>query len=262
MAIRSPIVGSVMTVRLEVVDFVTARGHRFAISARSGAGPTVVFETGLGAEAEEWQPVVEALPPSTSTLLYDRLNRGASDTVDGARTSGDMAEDLRAVLSAAEVPAPYIVVGHSFGAHVAMSFAASAARDVAGVLLVDPTHARQFDTFGPVMPPGPLREFWTDGWRRTDSTPEHIDFAASFAATDVLQLGAIPLRVLVAGATMAPPAPPEAQQAWEQLASEWLLKSDDAALERVDGSGHFIQRDRPDAVATALRDLLASASDA
>lgn len=238
------------------VQLITAGGRRFAASQTTGATPTVVFETGLGAESSEWAPVAQGLAPPNATFFYDRLNRGDSSRADGPRTSRDMAADLRAVLAAANAAPPYVVVGHSFGAHVALAFADRAA-DVVGVVLVEPTHPRQFDTFGPLMPDGDMRRFWTLGWRETDTTAEHIDFPTSFAATDNVTLGAVPVVVLVADSTMAQ-AGPEAQRLWLDMAHEWLEISERATLQVIRDSGHFIQRDRPDSVVTAVKALLAS----
>lgn len=229
-------------------------GRRFTTWHKPGATPTVVFETGLGAEASEWAPVADALSRPNAVFYYDRLNRGTSDRVDGPRTSRQMAADLRGVLTAAGVAAPYVLVGHSFGAHVVLAFS-DGATDVAGVVLVDPTHPRQFDTFGPFLPEGEMSQFWTEGWRQTNTTPEHIDFPASFAATDQVALGAVPLTVLSAGAAMGPGGP-DAQRLWLDLACEWLRISPHAQLDVVEDSGHFIQRERPERVVRAVQDLL------
>lgn len=236
------------------MTFVSAGGRRFAVSRTLGGSPTIVFETGLGAESREWAQVAALLADANATLVYDRLNRGDSDRVDGPRTSAQMAADLRMVLDAAGAAPPYILVGHSFGAHVVLAFADGAA-DVAGVVLVEPTHPLQFDTFGPNMPPGEMREFWTRGWLRTDTTAEHIDLPASFAITDRVRLGRVPLHVLVA----EPMAQfgVQAQQAWVDLASQWLAMASDATLQVAAGSGHFVQRERPDVIVEAIQSLLA-----
>jgi len=238
------------------MQLITTQRGRFAVGHTRGAAPTVVFETGLGAESSEWAPVAHSLAPRNATFVYDRLNRGKSGRVDGPRTSLDMATDLRTLLAEADAVPPYVVVGHSFGAHVALAVADGAA-DVAGIVLVEPTHPRQFDSFGPLMPEGEMRQFWTVGWRRTDSTAEHIDLPASFAATGNVTLGTVPVVVLIAGSAMAQVGP-EPQRLWIDMAQEWLGLSEQVALQVISDSGHFIQRDRPDSVVTTVETLLAS----
>ena len=48
-------------------------------------------------------------------------------------------DDLEALLSAAEVKPPYILVGHSMGGYNMRVFASRHGSDVAGILLVDPS---------------------------------------------------------------------------------------------------------------------------
>ncbi|HEX5114825.1 MAG TPA: hypothetical protein VFW65_06480 [Pseudonocardiaceae bacterium] len=59
--------------------------------------------------------------------------------------------DLEAWLSAAAVPPPYVLVGHSLGGHVVRAFAAAHRADVAGLVLVDVRHEELYaklpDTF-------------------------------------------------------------------------------------------------------------------
>lgn len=54
-----------------------------------------------------------------------------------ARSFTEAAAELRAVLAAAEVPAPYVLVGHSIGATIIEAFALSWPAEVAAVVLVD-----------------------------------------------------------------------------------------------------------------------------
>jgi len=49
-------------------------------------------------------------------VVYDRAGTGWSDPVSLPRTLAEVTEELRALLGAADVPAPYLLVGHSLGA--------------------------------------------------------------------------------------------------------------------------------------------------
>ena len=49
-----------------------------------------------------------------------------------------MVTDLHALLSAAGVPGPYVLAGHSFGGLVARLYTATYPDDVVGLILVDP----------------------------------------------------------------------------------------------------------------------------
>jgi len=53
-------------------------------------------------------------------------------------------DDLHALLQAAKLPPPYILVGHSFGALIVRSYCARFADEVSGIVLVDPLHTAEW----------------------------------------------------------------------------------------------------------------------
>lgn len=245
---------------------------RLAIRRGGSGGPTVVLETGLGAEAAEWAPVQRQLQAGTTVCSYDRLGRGASDKPATPRTAADMADELRRLLEEADLPAPFLVVGHSFGGLLARVFARRYPADVCGIVLVDSMHENQFDLFGPLFPePRPdeppalaqTRTFWREGWRDPRSTPELIDLVASLQqARDVRTLGSIPLHVMTAGTCLHQPFVPDdlrprMQQCWEGLQESFLLLSTVASQSFHRHCGHFIQREDPDAIVDVVKSMLA-----
>ncbi len=70
---------------------------------------------------------------------YDRAGYGFSDPASSARTSDANARELHDLLHAANLPAPYVLVGHSFGGLNVLAFTELYRRDVAGLVLVDGT---------------------------------------------------------------------------------------------------------------------------
>lgn len=86
-----------------------------------GAGPAIVLVHGSTSSGADWVPLRRELQGRFRVVTYDRRGRGGSG--DG-RTYSFEAErdDLRAVL--AHVGEPAHLVGHSFGARVALEVAA------------------------------------------------------------------------------------------------------------------------------------------
>jgi pimeloyl-ACP methyl ester carboxylesterase len=72
----------------------------------------------------------------SATYSYDRAGHGSSDPCDPWSLEGCIA-DLEAWLAAAQVPGPYLLVGHSYGGHIARAFAIAHPADVMGLILVD-----------------------------------------------------------------------------------------------------------------------------
>ncbi|WP_037336134.1 alpha/beta hydrolase [Saccharomonospora piscinae] len=108
-----------------------------------GNGPTVVFENGLGCACTEWSWVLRDIADRYSYLAPDRPGCGWSGD-DGRRRSAREINELTAqLLTRHDLPAPYVLVGHSIGGLLAMSFAAARSHDVAGLVLVDSSHPDQ-----------------------------------------------------------------------------------------------------------------------
>jgi pimeloyl-ACP methyl ester carboxylesterase len=255
----------------EVVP-VDATGRRLALTRQGTGAPTVVFETGLGAESAEWAAVQRDVATFAATCRYDRANRGASDPAPKPRSARDFVADLHALLEAAAIHRPCVLVGHSLGGVIVRLYAHEYPQDVAGLVLIDPMHEGQFERIGPLIP-GPFpgepdaltqfRRFWTEGWRDPTKNPEGVDFQANRAqARSLGSLGALPVLVLTAGSEFlrgAPPGNPDAarmQQRWLELQREVLQQSSDARQVMVETSGHFIQREQPEVVVAAIRQMV------
>jgi pimeloyl-ACP methyl ester carboxylesterase len=253
-------------------------GTRRLVLTTSGHGsPLVVLEAGLGAESEEWGAVQRALAMHARVCRYDRAGRGASDAAVSPRRPADLVGDLHTMLRRAELAPPYVLVGHSFGGLLVRLFAQWHRADVAGLVLVDAMHQSQFDVFGRSFPPPRVgeppalretREFWSGGWRDPRSTREGIDLVAACAqAGAVASLGDLPIQVLSAGTFLRQPLLPEVlrprlQDQWDGLQRTFLGLSSRTTQTRVVASGHFMQRDAPEAVVAAVLEVLAAVREA
>ena len=121
----------------------------------AGTGsPTVILESGAHDSSDTWTvsdsaaaPVFDAVAELTHVCAYDRL--GTVQYVDPPalttrstptaqpRSLDDMAADLDALVTAAGIPGPYVLVGHSLGGMVVHLFAQQHPDDTAGVVFVD-----------------------------------------------------------------------------------------------------------------------------
>src|SRR5215208_1318986 len=102
-------------------------------------GPAVVLEAGAGSGIDEWPLVQRAVARFARVCSYDRAGVGASPPARGRRDARDAVADLEALLDAADIEPPWIVVGHSWGGALARLFAADRRDDVAGVVFVEAT---------------------------------------------------------------------------------------------------------------------------
>jgi pimeloyl-ACP methyl ester carboxylesterase len=111
----------------------------------------VVFLPGAGLIGLDFLNIHERVSRLTTSVIYDRAGTGWSDPVRLPRSAAEVADELRALLAAAQVPGPYLLVGHSLGGAYARRFAQRYPDEVAGVLFLDPAHEAYAS-----MPPQPL----------------------------------------------------------------------------------------------------------
>jgi len=115
-------------------------GRRIFVHKAGSGRPAIVFLPGAGAMGLSYYNIhVKAAELSTS-VVYDRAGTGWSDPIPLPRSAADVAEELRSLLRSADLPGPYLLVGHSLGGLYARRFAQLFPADVAGLLLLDPAH--------------------------------------------------------------------------------------------------------------------------
>lgn len=100
-------------------------------------GPTVVLVSGFLMPAILWAPVQIDLSRFARVVSYDRFGYGQSDPAARDRSGARIVRELYALLQQAQIPGPYILVGHSLGGLYVRFFAAHYPGEVAGLVLVD-----------------------------------------------------------------------------------------------------------------------------
>jgi pimeloyl-ACP methyl ester carboxylesterase len=99
----------------------------------------VLLETG-GANIEEWtgSGIVRELAPRTRVCTYDRAGSGTSDPAPNKRRDADdTVTEAHALLEAAHVDGPLVLLGRSFGGMIVTHYADVLPQGVAGVVVLD-----------------------------------------------------------------------------------------------------------------------------
>lgn len=113
--------------------------RRIHLRCVGSGSPTVVFTAGLGAWSATWAKVQPQVAKVTRACAWDRAGFGLSDGDAAApQTVARTADDLERALKGAGIAGPYVLVGHSAGAHEVLTLADRRPGDVAGIVLVDP----------------------------------------------------------------------------------------------------------------------------
>ncbi len=127
-------------------------GYKLHMIDSGSGGPTVVIDAGLGGNALEWSLVQPEIAKFTRVVAYDRAGYAWSDVSPLERTSENMIKELHTMLQRENIPAPYILVGHSFGGINVRLFANMYPDEVAGIVLVDSSNEKQLEKLSEFMP--------------------------------------------------------------------------------------------------------------
>ncbi len=96
-------------------QLVDVGGYRLHLVCQGQGAPPFVLESGAAGPGLMWQLVQPELAQTHRVCVYDRAGLGWSDPSPLPRTSANMAAVLHALLAAAGVAPPYLLVGHSLG---------------------------------------------------------------------------------------------------------------------------------------------------
>lgn len=276
--------------------------RRIYLECAGSGAPTVVLESGYGHSGRAWttdvlpstwEPpdaarttVFEGVSAFTRVCLYDRPGTifpvprpfapSRSDPAPMPRTARSMVDDLHGALAAAEIPGPYVFVGHSLGGLLGRVFAAVYPDQVAGLVLVDAFSPELWHRFRTALPDADRAAL-----EALEQGPR-AELQAVYPEAELLDLDAIvdeaegitaahplrpmPLTVLTRGWPLAAVVPPEMVPpdfAWDTLEREALAAQQSLAALAPESrqlilpdSGHMIQLDRPDVVIEAVRDVV------
>jgi pimeloyl-ACP methyl ester carboxylesterase len=242
-------------------------GHRMHIACIGEGSPTVVLDAALGNMSAHWALVQQETARTTRVCAYDRAGLGWSEPGPEPRDAEHITSELHTLLRNADIPGPYVMVGHSFGGLYTQLYAARYADQVAGVVLVESSHPQQFTrlpggqqnyeqtrrlyTVAPFLawlglvrllnlspPPPGLRaeqraqiDAWAGSTRHITTTAEEFQAAphtmAQAGAAD--DLGNLPLAVVSAG---------EQSPDWLALQNELAALSTNSSHRVVDGATH------------------------
>ena len=105
----------------------------------TGDGPvSILLEAGSRADSITWYRVQPLLAKQTRVCSYDRAGYGFSEEGPLPRDVDADVRDLDALITAAGIQTPTVLVGHSLGTDIVRRYAELHRNRVAGLVLVDP----------------------------------------------------------------------------------------------------------------------------
>ena len=273
-------------------------GRKMHIECTGEGSPTVILDSGLGDSYLSWREVQPEIAKFTRVCSYDRAGLGYSDPSSEPRTSKVIAEELHALLQAASVSTPYVIVGHSMGGYNVRVYTSLYRNEIVGMVLVDASHPDQENRFPPelknmegswhreaqfiasTMPFGiprllglcendPVTRAADCNWHSVrEQLAEMSAFSESAAETaSTGSLSDLPLAVLShdpdkPSSDLPPDLAKPTNEAWEKMQEELTHLSTRGTQTVAKNSAHYIQIDRPDLVIDAVRNVVEQARQA
>jgi pimeloyl-ACP methyl ester carboxylesterase len=265
-------------------------GRQMYIECRGEGAPAVVIIPGGTAAADDWteaEPgklnVFDAVGGFTRVCAYDRpgvpLAAGLpsrSDPTPQPRTAADAVADLHALIAAAGIQTPVVLVGHSYGGLVDRLYARTWPDQVAGMVLVDALAEGLRSNETPeewvnqkAILQGDLTEtlkIYPDIERDDpDKSFDQLEAAPPLKPMPVVVLSADfawgPLVAgLVADGRLAPDTPPDVGYVTDraQKVAQAAIAAEAPGARHVTktDSGHEIHKDQPQLVLDSIRDVV------
>jgi pimeloyl-ACP methyl ester carboxylesterase len=266
--------------------------RKMYLECQGTGSPTVVLVSGRSDRSDIWKTVADSSKPGlavfpavakftrvciydrpgTVTILGNKIEPSRSTSVPQPTTPKNCVEDLHALLTAAKVPGPFVLVGHSYGGLIVRLYASTYPSAVVGLVLIDALNEFMYDNLTPAQ-----QEMWV----RLDSNyspdldrytiQEKTDFVESFAqmrASSALSpMPAIVLtsdrpydfKSLIAKGILPPDTPPDFGpivfkanlDGQAQLAH--LLHARQITHTH---SGHYINTEQPELVIDAIKEVV------
>jgi pimeloyl-ACP methyl ester carboxylesterase len=269
-----------------VIDFAhqvdIGGGRRLYLECKGAGSPAVILESGIHDSSDVWS-LTETKPPVLSSpsvfegvarftrvCRYDRPGTirytdppaltTRSTPLFAPRTLRSMANDLRTLLMKARIPAPYVLVGHSYGGMILRLFAQTYPSDAAGLVLVD--------AFSPELKPLLSAADWSAYVTLVNHPRIALEKEREFETADISRaieavlkappLPRIPLAVISKTEPFGTaPGTPKAlmakvETAWPKAQDELVNLMPQTPHILATGSDHYVQIHDPDLVIGAI----------
>lgn len=209
--------------------------QELAIRCWGSGEPAVVLDAGSASSGIETfgghtEEIIKPLAERSTVCAYDRAGtRETAELPNTRRTIDAQADELNALLAAADVPKPRVLVGSSWGGFVAVHTARNHPDDIGGIVLLD-------------VPAGDARLAAEEAPEAAWDHPTNVERVDSFhaertMARDKRSLGNVPVTVVTADGGQSDK---KDQRVWKRLSSNFS--------QVVLSGGHVIYEDDPEGV--------------
>ncbi len=124
--------------------YVDLRGKKQYIHVQGEGKPTLVFLSGKARPETDFKKIYHKLKTTNKIVSYDRSGIGKSEEIKNTRTVDTMAYELHELLIKENITPPYILIGHSMGGYIMRCFANMYPNTIAGMVFIEPAHEYEY----------------------------------------------------------------------------------------------------------------------
>ncbi len=214
---------------------------------------TVILLHGLYETAETWSTIAPLLARDNRVIALDRRGAGLTDKPKKGYDFQTLAEDVLSFMNKMNLQSVRLV-GHSAGAGVALTVAATEPTKIGSVILIDGGFWKKSVQAAETIPSFPCNATLTECKRRSDIERGSMDYDAEplyeRVSAPTLLIMAIPKK---SEAEKFSRELLEAQSHVEEVAKEKLQKGKMVVIKET---SHWIQRDQPHQLALVIKSFL------
>jgi pimeloyl-ACP methyl ester carboxylesterase len=260
--------GSLTLATAQQTKLVNVGGHSLEMIQAGSGDYTVIFESGFGTDYKVWGNVASEVMNTSQVMLYSRAGTGNSEPNPNPQTLEQAVKSLTTLIEKANLKAPFILVGHSYGAFVIRGYAAQNPEKVKGLVFVDPAHEKMMQELKKADPARAMKDmelqnsFMPAKFKQENELINGIFERA--ALPDFGMLPQVPAVVLTSVQKRANPElflhEPQGVAIWRKLHSEFFSQFTSGAHIVTANSGHNIHREEPQLVVSAINQVIQAAT--
>jgi len=235
--------------------YVDVGGYKLRMKMAGTGAPTIVLDCGFGDGLEVWDEVFPEVARFARVIAYDRAGLGKSEPGPEPRSFIQIATELHTLLHRANIVPPYVLVGHSMGGANVRAFAHLFKDEVAGIVFVDPINENIWSFVGQKEREAEIARQEAAVKDAPAGVKGEWRFSKGEALNGFPQLSSfgkppdVPMMLLVAGRDR----PPHWVKSVLDQYGNWMAEATEGGLVVARDSSHYIQRDEPSIVISAIR---------
>jgi pimeloyl-ACP methyl ester carboxylesterase len=239
-------------------QYVDVGGYKLRLQVAGSGSPVVVLDCGFGDRLEVWDEVFPEVARFTRVVAYDRAGLGKSEPGPEPRSFMQIATELHTLLHRTDIVPPYVLVGHSMGGADIRAFAHLFKDEVAGMVFVDPLNENIWSIAGEKERDAEVTRQEAAVKDAPAGAQGEWKFLKGEALNGFPQLSSfgkppdVPMMLLVAGRDR----PPHWVKSVLDEYGNWMAEATEGGLVVTPDNTHYIQRDEPSLVVSAIRRIV------